>query len=83
VSRIVSPPIQVSTGPRRGLKREDAAIYIGVSPSKFDEMVADGRMPRARCIDRRKVWDTRELDMAFEALPRDDEAPAENSWNDR
>src|SRR2546430_1301511 len=29
---------------RRGLSRDEAAIYIGVSAAKFDEMVADGRM---------------------------------------
>jgi predicted DNA-binding transcriptional regulator AlpA len=31
--------------PPRGLSRVYAAAYIGVSPSKFDEMVADKRMP--------------------------------------
>ena len=48
--------------PRRGLSREEAAVYIGVSPGKFDKLIANHRMPRARCIDGRKVWDVRELD---------------------
>ena len=30
--------------PPRGLSRVQAAEYIGVSPSLFDEMVRDGRM---------------------------------------
>jgi predicted DNA-binding transcriptional regulator AlpA len=81
--KIVAPPLQVYSGPRRGLKREDAAAYIGVSPNKFDELVADGRMPKPRRIDARKSWDIRELDVAYEALPREDEAPATNSWADR
>ena len=63
--------------PRRGLSREEAAMYVGISPSKFDEMVRDGRMPGAVRIDARKVWDVRSLDLAFDALPRDD---APNSW---
>ena len=64
--------------PRRGLSREEAAMYIGISPSKFDELVADGRMPRPVKIDNRKLWDIRHLDLAFDALPSDDSAP--NSW---
>ena len=64
--------------PRRGLSREEAAMYIGISPSKFDELVADGRMPRPVKIDSRKVWDIRHLDLAFDALPSENQAP--NSW---
>ena len=43
--------------PRRGLSRIEAAMFIGVSASKFDELVNDGRMPTPRQIDGRKVWD--------------------------
>lgn len=55
--------------PRRGLSRIEAAMYIGISPSKFDELRKDGRVGPARLIDGRKVWDVRDLDSAFEALP--------------
>jgi predicted DNA-binding transcriptional regulator AlpA len=54
--------------PPRGLHREAAAQYIGISPGKFDEMIVDGRMPKAVQIDGRKVWDRRALDLAFDAL---------------
>jgi hypothetical protein len=64
--------------PRRGLSREEAAMYIGVSAGKFDELVADGRMPGPVKIDSRKLWDIWHLDLAFDALPR--ENPAPNSW---
>jgi excisionase family DNA binding protein len=53
----------------RGLSREQAAEYVGVGATKFDEMVADGRMPRPKRIDGRVVWDVVRLDIAFEALP--------------
>lgn len=53
----------------RGLSRVDAAHYLGVSPSKFDQLRKDGRVGPARTIDGRKVWDIRDLDIAFEALP--------------
>jgi hypothetical protein len=56
----------------RGLCRVAAALYIGVSPTKFDGLVEDGRMPQPKRIDARKIWDVRQLDDAFEALPSDD-----------
>jgi integrase len=48
-------PSQSRPVPRRGLSRTEAAMYLGISPSKFDELVDDGRMPRPRMIDCRKV----------------------------
>ena len=71
------PPIRLPLEPR-GLQRELAARYVGLSPSKFDQLVASGRMPRPRQIDRRRIWDRHALDEAFEALPSDDDA---NPWD--
>ena len=70
-----SPPY-----PPRGLSREEAARYVGVGLSKFDEMVADGRMPKPKEIDRRIVWDRHRLDLAFEDLP---DRGAANPWDKR
>jgi predicted DNA-binding transcriptional regulator AlpA len=58
--------------PPRGLSRVRAAAYIGVSPSLFDEMVKDGRMPKAVRINGRTVWDRMKLDDAFAALSDSD-----------
>lgn len=60
--------------PRRGLSCAESADYIGVSVSKFLEMVADERMPKPKEIDRRRVWDIRALDRAFDMLPGDEHA---------
>jgi predicted DNA-binding transcriptional regulator AlpA len=57
--------------PPRGINRVEAAAYIGVSTTKFDEMVADGRMPPPKRIDGRVVWDRKKLDVAFDQLPDD------------
>jgi hypothetical protein len=65
----------------RGLGRMKAAAYIDVSPTTFDEMVRDGRMPPAKIIGRRKIWDRRKLDLAFEALPEDG-ATDPTSWDE-
>ena len=63
--------------PPRGLNRVEAAAYVGISPSKFDELVRDGRMPYPKRVDARVIWDRIRLDAAFEALPdgcdRDDD----------
>jgi predicted DNA-binding transcriptional regulator AlpA len=58
--------------PPRGLSRVQAAAYIGVSPTLFDEMVRDGRMPKPTRINSRTVWDRVKLDEAFAELPHDD-----------
>lgn len=66
--------------PPRGLCRVAAAQYVGVRPGKFDEMVADGRMPSPKQIDSRKVWDLLALDRSFEALPGVGE-DTKNPWD--
>jgi hypothetical protein len=57
--------------PPRGLSRVQAAAYIGVSPTLFDQMVDDGRMPKPTRINARTVWDRLKLDAAFVALSDD------------
>jgi excisionase family DNA binding protein len=68
--------------PRRGLSRVEAATYLGISPSKFDELVRDGRMPAPKRIDSRKVWDIHNLDVAFDALPSENETSGGSTWDD-
>jgi excisionase family DNA binding protein len=55
--------------PPRGMSRDEAARYIGVSPTKFDRMIADKEMPKPKQLGGRVVWDRFALDMAFSALP--------------
>lgn len=59
--------------PPRGMSREEAARYVGVGTTKFDEMVADKRMPKGKRVDGRVIWDRYALDLAFNHLG---EAPA-------
>jgi predicted DNA-binding transcriptional regulator AlpA len=65
--------------PKRGLSRIEAADYIGVGTSKFDEMVKDRRMPQPKRIDGRVIWDRREFDVAFDDLPSDG---GTNPWDE-
>lgn len=62
----------------RGLSRFAAATYVGISPSLFDQMVHDGRMPAPKRINTRVIWDRIKLDQYFENLPEGDEA---NPWD--
>lgn len=53
----------------RGLRREEAARYIGVGASKFDQMVADRLMPKPKKVGGCVIWDRIALDAAFSELP--------------
>lgn len=57
--------------PPRGMGRLEAARYVGVSPTLFDEMVSDRRMPKPKRVNRRVIWDRLALDAAFSDLPDD------------
>jgi len=62
--------------PPRGLSREQAAAYVGISPSLFK----DGRMPAPKRINSRTIWDRLQLDEAFTALPSNEAAV--NPWDE-
>ena len=66
--------------PPRGLSRVQAAEYIGISASKFDQLVRDGRMPGPKRIDGRTVWDRQKLDVAFAELP-DGDGHSDDVWS--
>lgn len=59
---------------KRGLNKEEAADYVGISSSKFDQLVSAKRMPQPRLADKRTIWDVRELDVYFDRLPVKGEA---------
>ena len=75
--------IRAASLPRRGMSREEASMYLGISGSTFDKMRADGLVEPARLIGGRKLWDIRDLDLAFYALPREGGSTApDTSWDD-
>lgn len=70
--------ITVEVAPRRGLSRDEAARYVGIGTTKFDEMVEARTMPKPFAIGARVLWDIRDLDMAIDALK---EGVAGNPWD--
>lgn len=71
-------PFRVDIPPRRGLSREEAARYVGIGTTKFDELVKDDLMPQPVRIGDRVIWDIRALDAAFDNLPK---PVAANPWD--
>lgn len=71
--------LPISLAPR-GLSRVQAAAYIGVSPSLFDAMVKDQRMPKPMRINARIVWDRVKLDEAFATLSDGDD-DGDDPWS--
>lgn len=67
---------------RRGLSRDEAADYLGIGTTKFDELVSIGLVAQPRRCGSRNLWDIRELDIAFESLPRKDSPVTGGSWDD-
>ena len=50
----------------RGLRRADAAAYLGISPSHFDKQRAAGAIPAPRNILGVVLWDRYDLDKIFD-----------------
>ena len=62
----------------RGLSRQQAAEYVGLSASSFDQLVATRLMPKPKRIGGRVIWDRLAVDEAFSALDSDD--PSAGQW---
>lgn len=68
---------------RRGLNMSEACAYVGCGPTKFEELISTGKMPRPHLIGVKRLWDIDELDLYFKDLPRESEGePKLNSWAD-
>jgi hypothetical protein len=53
----------------QGLRRIEAAAYAGISPTKFDDWVSRGLMPKPKRVDRVVIWLRDHLDAALRGLP--------------
>lgn len=58
----------------RGLRRAQAAAYLGISPSHFDKQREAGTIPPPKNLFGVLVWDRKQLDALFD----DAEAAAAN-----
>lgn len=78
-----APPVILNMT-KLGFRRAEAAAFIGVSPTKFSEMVKAGDMPEPHRIGGVVLWRGDELLSAFNRLTgRDDagEVSPEEEWD--
>lgn len=76
--------------PPFGVSREQPAGLLGIGYTLFDWAVANGKMPKARMLKGRRIWDVDELRDYFKRLPHaggedgmgDEEDPDYNPWDD-
>jgi hypothetical protein len=75
-------PLPVSLPPR-GLSRDESARYLGIGVTLFDELVAEGKLPKPKHIRSRRVWDRHKLDLSFDVLAEEETAPDGdiNEWD--
>jgi predicted DNA-binding transcriptional regulator AlpA len=72
---------QLQAMPKIGYRAAEAARYLGISQAKFQMLVKERRLPRARRIDGCVVWRGDELCDAFINLT-DGDRPATNTLDD-
>jgi len=79
----------VNAYPPRGMSRDEAARYVGVSNTTFDRMVQLRWMPQPKKVFSRLIWDRLQLDAAFtdlserQANPLDSMLVAEEAWEQK
>ncbi|NEI52667.1 hypothetical protein GR217_34175 [Rhizobium leguminosarum] len=64
--------------PPRGLSRVDACRYLGIGGTLFDQLVSEGKLPKAKRLAGRVIWDRVALDLAFGDMPEDGRSGLEN-----
>lgn len=55
--------------PPRGLRADRAAAHLGMSKSKFIELVESGSLPKAKTIGGMRIWDRLAIEAAFSEFP--------------
>ena len=65
----------------RGLSRVEAAAYVGIGVTFFDEKVEQGILPAPIALGKRRLWDRRELDAAFDILKQGMRISGDNPWD--
>ncbi|MCP3444188.1 AlpA family transcriptional regulator [Bradyrhizobium sp. CCGUVB14] len=56
--------------PPRGMRLEQAALYVGMGRSSFLRLVEERAMPAPTKVKGMTIWDRQDLDDAFEELKR-------------
>ena len=66
----------------RGMRVEEAALYLGMGRSKFLQLVCEGRLPKPKAVDGMRIWDRRELDASFDDFAEHADNGRPNSFDE-
>ena len=61
--------------PPRGMRANNAAVYLGISESSFFRLVETGKLPKGFPVKGMVLWDRYDLDAAFENLKDERDHP--------
>lgn len=64
--------------PPRLVRRIEAASYLGIGATLFDQLVKEGKAPAPKMLESVKLWDIKQLDALVDDLPTRDAA---NPWD--
>lgn len=78
VNRKVGPCVRLNDLSLAVASRIEAAAYIGVSPSKFDELRKANRVAPPKILDGRLIFTVERLDEFLDALPDENHEAAED-----
>lgn len=65
----------------RGLRREKAAAYLGISPAHFDTQRRAGTIPEPKHLFGVMLWDRRTLDALFDGADIGAETDNSSDWD--
>jgi predicted DNA-binding transcriptional regulator AlpA len=63
------------------VSRETAAQLLGISAGTFDKLVKTGKLPEPREVESRILWDSKEIEAAWRAMPRRGQPATVNEWD--
>lgn len=67
--------------PPRFMGRSEAARYMGVGVTLFDELMAEGVFPSPCHAKSKQIWDRVDLDRAAAAMPKDNRTVKEQMFD--
>ena len=76
-------PYVIAPADRLGLSRSEAAEYVGLGLTLFEDMVEAGLMPKPKKVKSRLVWSRLALEKEFAELPEDGQDKKKaGQWSD-
>ena len=63
------------------VSRDTGAALLGISGGTFDKLVRAGKLPEPREVESRILWDAKEIEAAWRAMPKRGQPSTSNEWD--